>query len=494
MAENDTSGSVAVLPAADAPPVPWDFPPSLTYGEIKPHNADYRADMLRRHYDLYVGGDRIRERLADYLVQSAGTSDKRGLDGNYNPKQENPTTPAQWDITNWSADQMAAKVSADQWALRKKLAWYVNHAAGLVDGLISHGFRKDIELDGAVPEWESLAADADGCGTSLAALCRQAMLDLILCRRPWFAVRTLSARDTNERRFYFRLCRTSDVDDWSQTATGFEWVRLFADTNFRTKPYGPEDWCRHIWTYYTPTETVEYVLEHEEKTPPQDGDVVPMKTRQSHGFGRLPVFPIRLPGELCIFERLNDPVLRLFNAESGHNYALYQGLYPVPVAKLNQPRDIIASGGTAVLLKAGVGGAGTLGEGVEDFRFEAPNPQIFDSAQRYVDAARRDLAEVLNALAQNAAATQTQNARQAASAKEIDKAPYDLLVAVLVDAVVRPLQAAIDATAKWAGIPAPVVEIEDDSEDETETETEAKPESETGSAETKPETEDDTNE
>lgn len=390
-----------------------DFPPSLTYEQLRKTSEDFDSAKLQRYGDLYEGGDRFRKRIEQYLdrrqiEKGAGKASAKNL------SNEEVTVPS-----TGGASELGAKM----WEARKQVSRYTNYVAGQIDQIISSIFTVEPRFQGPSEYWQDLNRNADGRGTDLAALARRLAVDAMVCGRPFLSLRgpkvnprtALEAKQLGVKDLRLDVLKTEMIDDWEFDGLAFNWIRTFKCQDIRETPWGKAK-ERYLWTYIFPDRVVSYELIKDEGEEPKDSDVVSRKSNDAHGLAGMPAVPV-----LChvwAMQRLEDPTLKLFNRESALTWSLNQHAYPFLVVKRNnKSTQIIISDCSAVDLEQG-----------DDLTYAEPGAQAFDAQFKDRDQCKRDMYEVFQAMAINALASQTQNARQAAEAKRIDKEPLSALL------------------------------------------------------------------
>ncbi|MCX7806597.1 MAG: hypothetical protein N3A38_15645, partial [Planctomycetota bacterium] len=291
--------------------------------------------------------------------------------------------------------------------------------------------------------WESLVPDADGAGRSMAQLCRDALLAIMLYGRAAFYVRfpaeigipsrpeTLAAR--------LAVLPAPAIEDWELDERGdYAWVRLHTIETIRSAPEKQPRMELHRWTYLWPDRQVVYSASKEVRAAwKRDTVLTPIVIQ--HDFGRLPVFPVRAPASAYVMGRIADVLGALFARETSLSFALNSAAYPLLVLRLaaSDPKQIVASELAALRLQVG-----------EEAQYLSPPSDAFAALFRDVERLRLALYEALHSLALSAPA-QTQNPRQSAAAKALDRDPLETLLDSFAWPVRDALARALTAIAEY---------------------------------------------
>lgn len=398
------------------------FPPSIAVETLLKKNPIYNADKLKKYRVIYKAGEAFRETIDDFLV-------KRQIED--------------------ASSSCGGVCGKSQYEARKKVAWYVPRGSGLIDWLVAAVFKKDVDIVAEKDPkgfWEALNDDVDGMGTTTGALCRSALREIMIHGRAYFAVNFVEPmaipgkNETLDARI--KVLTAEQVDDWDEDEDGnLLWVRTNRVIPVRTNPWEQPTKEKWMWTYITATEICTYWAE-KEIDKEFDRDSVATAESIPHDFGRVPVFPIRAKEEIHVMDRIFDPLVALFNREVSITWALNQQAYALLVLKLSQTdiSHIVAS--ELAALKIGT---------EEDALFISPNPEIFNGLFQDSDRLKKSLYEVIQALALNAMASQTQNARQSAAAKQIDNDPLQTLLASFAWPIRDALEELVDSLKAYRG-------------------------------------------
>ena len=390
------------------------FPDSLPASDLLRAHDEFQAASIEKYLDLYEGGARFRKNIERYL-------DKRQIEKG----ADAPLTLDREDVyAGQKAQGGAYGLGAAMWEARKVVSRYTNYVAGQIDQIVSSIFTSEPYFDGPSPYWTDLNRNADGYGADLAALARAMVLDAMVCGRPWLyltgpqvhAANLADAEKQGVLSLRLTLLKTSCINDWVMQDGAYTMVRVYGCEDVRSNPWAAPDKVRHTWTFILPDRVVKYVAEVQKGEALKAGTQVARKSEDLHGINGLPAIPAS--PHVWAMQRLEDPTLKLYNRESALTWSLNQHAYPfLTVNRTNKAASILISDTSAVDLDEG-----------ESIQYVSPDPGSFESQFKDRDQCKKDMHEVFQAMALNALASQTQNARQAAEAKRIDKEPLSALL------------------------------------------------------------------
>ena len=409
------------------------LPASIPVKDLEEVHPEYDAEMIKQYGLLYAGGKKFRAEADQFIV-------KRQIEEGYS----------------------GCEGASGHYTARKKRSWYIPRGPGVLDWIIDSTFKKGLKVEtgdepdrtpdpvtGVVPEpkepeenyWTDLNYDADGKGNSLNQVAKNAQRQIELFGRGYFYLyfdkTEATAADATAKDARIRYLPASAVDDWERDANGkLLWVRLHSRDLVRSAPPAQPDLERHYWTFITATETVVYSAEKKLKESWKDDAVASRQTKDgTHDFGALPVYEIPAPAGTHIMDRLYEALVALYNREISITWALDQLAYAIPVFKVENNRDlgkIVASELGAIKLGA-----------MEDMVFKSPDPQIFDPLFKDDERLKKAVYEILQASALTTA-SQTQNARQSATAKLLDRDLLHVLLVAFAEPIRNTLEQIID--------------------------------------------------
>lgn len=427
--ENSTATPTGADATRPSEALSSEFPPEIALKDLRVTHKDYRSDLIDKYEDLYCGGERFRDHIENYL-DSRG-QDKKGLrPPNLALDIENPRA------VEYGREQFHLEAMASQrWEERKRVSRYTNYPAGMLDYFVSAIFYSEPAIIGE-GYWTAFSKDVDGSGCDISAKLRHATLEQLKHNRTFLVAQAgeaTGARNKAEQRALGGLNATmhvlcaSDVDLWEYAGQKLKWIRTHRKDVIRSKPYGKPDKIRELWTYITSTSFIEYEIEYHPDKPPSDEEtrVIRKGEPKPHGFPRIPVVEIRLPKGLWAMARLEEPALKLFNREAALSWALNTGCFQILGISTEKPISMVVDVGNGAL-DLGIGGSA---------RFIGPEANVFDANSKDVENCKKGLYEVFQSMGLNALANQTQNARQSAEAKTLDREPLSALLRMFASAI-----------------------------------------------------------
>jgi len=431
--------STAPAPAAGTTR-PSEFPSAITYAEISAKHPDYRADLIERYEDLYCGGEQFRKNIEQYL-------DQRQIE---NPKAA--TAPIDTSVENVGVGQAARNAfhgMNNRWEERKRVSRYTNLVAGILDYFVSAVFnvKPEIISEDTSPYWKNLNNNADGLGTPLPLLLRNAAIDHLKHFRTFLAVQGPGGQfkhQTEQKNgggfdAMLRVLCARDVDMWQEDGAELKWIRTYRKDVIREAPIGPATKVRELWTYITETDFVEYEIKYDKATPPSKDAVVACKSIKRHGFPRLPVVPLKIHQGLWAMQRMEEPALKVFNREASLTWYLNSIAFQILTIVTDKPIDQIVDVSVGAL-NLGPGGSAS---------FTAPQPGAADALFKDWENGKTNMYEVFQSIGLNAVGTQTQNARQSAEAKVIDRQPLSAMLTAYASGIRTAVEAAARLIAEF---------------------------------------------
>jgi hypothetical protein len=398
------------------------LPATVPIDDIIKTHSEYHPDKIRQYTAAYEGGSAFENIVDEMLV-------KREI-----------------EYTN-----------SDLYKQRKERADYINRAGGLLDFLKAAVFKAEPYIQPAEDDeyWLGLNLNADGNWKSTPATMRDGLLSMTVNKRAYFFAdfkdEIFDPKSPTTANARLRVLGAEIVDDWGRDDSGaLSWVRLHTvemvreNENNVTEQPNVE---RHRWTYID-SDSMQTYEAYSDPDQPIEGSQKPAALIASpnggkHEFGCLPVFEIKAGTGQWVMDRIFPVVKSLFNRESALTYQLDKQAFSQLVLTLaNSKRigKIWSSISSAIILEAG-----------ENAGYITPPNTGFEEQFKDVDRLVKSLYEVVQALALNASATQTQNARQSAAAKEMDRDPLQTLLASFAWPIVSALQQWIEAVKKYRG-------------------------------------------
>jgi hypothetical protein len=453
------------------------FPAAIPLADLRRTHPEYSLAKIQKHNDLYRGGDGFRKRIANYLV-------KRQVEeiGATDQAWRNRETTANSGGPESDVLAQAVNAGAKMWDARKRRAWYKPVVAGMIDFLAAAIFQAEPSVvaaeakeNAAAPTlaerllasienafggydgntssyWHALNRDADGAGQDLAAIMRDAGMEVMLHRRAYLAVRfprvladpaaaTLQQQiAAGEYAAQLYLLRAADVDDWACDERGeLLWLRIHRKDSVRSFPWKEPDTERHIWTYVTSEALYEYRAEFPRDKPPPDKDLIALTGGQPqlHNLGAIPIIPVTIPEGLWIMERLAETVIELFNRQASLAWHLDQMAFAMLV--------IASDRNFSQLLVPDLSGL-HLGKG-ESAQIVGPDAQMAGALERDIERLKQELFLELQAMVLIAAARDEQG-RQSGVAKQRDFGSLSTLLGALASPLRDALERAVSVILK----------------------------------------------
>lgn len=416
------------------------FPSAILVKEIAKTNSRFNAEKYEKYRAMYKAGEFFKALQDEFLVKRAleksGSSSDANLGG---AKQYNERKERAYNIPRGSGliDWMAAEGTKD-------------HVKIAVDGEVKDATDPETGETLKVPTeaeyWFGLENNADGLGRDMTSIATTLVREAELFGRAYlyayFPEEVGHTSDPDSLTAWMRVLPTDSVDDWEYKSNGqLDWIRVHSVTELRSAWYKQPDVDRHTWCYITDSKIVCYFADKKKGQQFKDEDEATILYEDEHDFERIPVFPVEVEDGINVMDRIYDVLKALYNREASITWALDQSAYAMLVFKLGRTdiTEVYSSEVCAVKL---------LSDQNEDVDFKSPNPQIFDPLFKDCDRLRTALYEVLQATAITAA-TQTQNARQSASAKTLDMDLIQSLLRAYVVPVRNAMRSWVEAVSEY---------------------------------------------
>lgn len=365
---------------------------------------------LRKHRDLYEGGQSFHENKIKYL--RARMQDK------------NP-------------DYLRARLGC---------AYYGRETTQLINWLAGDIFKAEpgIEETGD-PYWDGLNDDADGGGKDLAALLHDVLISIMVYRRGFLAVTfpgqggdTLadSKKAGGKADGKIGSYCAEDVDDWSDDDLGNpEWVRIHKVMQIRTGTAQAEK-ERHTWTYISTKGQRSYSADKEigKDWPDKKAFVAADSDVKTFNYdGKLPVIRVEIPKGLWVSDLLADMQLALFNAQAGVTFSHENNCYQfLALTGDTKPATLDLSELNALWLGLG-GGA----------NYVSPSGTPFEQLKSYATGIKDALFLAVQAMLLQAA-SKDEHGRQSGVAKQRDMEPARVLLSCYRGRMRDALEKALD--------------------------------------------------
>lgn len=392
-------------------------------------HKEYKPDCLQKHQDFYDGGESFEANKKHYL--NTRMYEKMGGAGAENLRES-----------------------------RLASAAYTPHVAGLINFMVSATMQskpgilvdtsaeeKD-EKAPKVPEdkidyYHGLNTNADGKGQDFEALIRSRLVQCMIHRRSYFAVRfpkpsadvelTDLAQQREEGVLNAQIFGkdAKDVDDWEYKDGVLQWVRTHCVEFTRSTRFGPIDTEKHTWAFITDRDIQEYTasrsLEDAKKYGPnkwEDGVVATPLPPEPHSLGVVPVIPIDLEPGLHLMNALFPMAKSLFNREASEDFALDTSAFAIPILTTDAPIDSVIASEIAVM-KLPTG---------SKFEWGTPPTGHFEALAKNAEQKRENLFLAVQAMSIQAA-TKDSSGRASGVAKSHDLSMIATLLSAFASAV-----------------------------------------------------------
>ena len=268
-----------------------------------------KREMWRRYSDLYAGGEQLRKRAAEYLIQRH-------------------------------------KEPVEIYYERLSRVFYENYIGSIIDWFAATLLRREPVVqftgDGIYGKqfFDQFLVDCDRKGTTLSDFFRQQFTDTLVYGKSYMVVDfpriigPVSNRGEEDAsgmsRAYLTRYLPEQVTNWAKTPEGeFEWVVLRTESIHQPSP-GPDLVHETIWTYYD-REHYEVFRRHGAPESPSD---IALIDAGPHGLAlqhRVPIFEIRTTDGLWLMNKAALLQLEHFNKSNALAWALTMGLFAMPV-------------------------------------------------------------------------------------------------------------------------------------------------------------------
>jgi hypothetical protein len=391
--------------------MPDSFPASLLVKTLLQTHLEYDAGKLALFNALYEGGEAFRAK----------------------PIMKQMLIKRQIEYTS---------EGAAQWERRCERAGYINRAGGLIDWFVASVFPEPLLLqptglsEESTEYWDGLNLDADGAGTPFGTLCRNALQEMLVNRRPYFKLH-FPESNTDAR---WSLLHSADVDDWLKTPEGaLSMARVRGCDPVRSTIFDQPDKERWTWTYYTAQDVAIYEAEKKIGETWRDEDKATLAAQERHDFKAPPLFDIRASRAQWAMARIYDVIRAVFNREAAITWALDMQAYAQPVLKTQDGRVVSIYGNELFALRLIPG---------EAYEYATPPANIFDPLFKDAERLRDDFHSVIQAMAINAAAI-PQAGRLSGDAVSVMREPLQRLLESFAWPVREAAQRAVTALAEY---------------------------------------------
>lgn len=345
-----------------------------------------KREMWRRYSDLYAGGEQIRRRATEYLIQRN-------------------------------------KEPAEVYYERISRIFYENYIGSIIDWFSATLLRREpvVQFTGDDPAgkrfFDQFIQDCDRKGTTLSDFFRQQITDTLIYGRSYVVVdfpRVLSLASNRgeeeaagQSRAYLTPYPADQVINWGKTAQGeFEWVVLKTESIHQPSP-GAAAVTETLWTYYD-RETYEIYRRQGGKD--GGGDIV-LIDAGPHGLAlqqRVPIFELKTSDGLWLMNKAALLQLEHFNKSNALAWALTMGLFAMPVVYSDKPWNQI------------VGESYYIQMGQDDrFGWTEPEGRVYSLAAENLDRLKDEIYRVCYLLSQ-AGRSESGGLPQSGLSKQLD--------------------------------------------------------------------------
>jgi len=326
-----------------------------------------KREMWRRYSDLYAGGEQIRKRAMEYLVQRN-------------------------------------KEPSEVYYERLSRVFYENYVGSIIDWFAATLLRREpvIQFGGDDPAgkgfFDRFIQDCDLKGTTLSDFFRQQITDTLIYGKSYAVVdfpRVISlAANRGEEdaaglsRAYLTSYLPEQVINWGKTAQGeFEWVVLKTESIHQPTP-GAEPIRETVWTYY---DRDSYEIYRRQGSSDSGGEIT-LEANGPHGLAlerRVPIFELKTSDGLWLMNKAALLQLEHFNKSNALAWALTMGLFATPVIYSNKPWNQI------------VGESYYIQLGQDDrFGWTEPEGRVYSLAAENLDRLKDEIYRVCYLLSQ----------------------------------------------------------------------------------------------
>jgi hypothetical protein len=344
-----------------------------------------KREMWRRYGDLYAGGEQLRRRAMEYLIQRH-------------------------------------KEPSEIYHERLSHVFYENYAGSIINWYSATLLRREpvIQFDGEDTAgkryFESFMQNCDRRGSTLSEYFRQQMTDVLIYGRAYTVVDfpRLASAATNRAEedaaglshAYLTSYSPDQVTNWGKNAEGeFDWVVLKTESLEHASP-GDEPVLQTIWTYYDRDRYEVY-----RRTGHSSGDEIALIDHGAHGLAlqrRVPVFELKTADGLWLMNKAALLQLEHFNKSNALSWALTMGLFAIPVIYSNKPWSQV------------VGESYYIQLGQEDrFGWTEPEGRVYSLAAENLDRLKDEIYRVCYLLSQ-AGRTESGGLPQSGLSKQLD--------------------------------------------------------------------------
>jgi hypothetical protein len=410
-------------PSVTIAPEPLNPRSTPTIGELQKVHPHYRRDLLDEYELWYEGGHRFREALE----ADAGTFLCRRRSDD--------------EILDDKSDSIRRKKTTYR-DLRKTRAQYTSELGRIINSLVASAHKNPLRIvaDGSDADYyQSLNADIDGAGTDASTQAARIMREGLLNRRAYLGVsfagtalpgmdleQALDAGILDAKLLTYNAC---NVIDWHRDGNGrLDMVRIYSSTEL--KKYGT--WgtllgITHQWTVVDDVDVSVYTFFQ----PATNGIPTPIDAAQparlismeAHGMDRCPVLEWTFGRDYWVADRLVEAQKKLFNSEADEAHIRSEAAHPqrwlagMPIQNTDSDGKLLATAVHGIVMEPG-----------GSFHIDGPSADQSEWHFKAIEVERAGMYSAMESLYLGQS-QQSQNARQAAAAKAIDREDSTLFIA-----------------------------------------------------------------
>lgn len=333
---------------------------------------------------------------------------------------------------------------------RIEQAVYVNHASAIVDLLAAWLLDQPVEVQNAPSFYERLKTDANGHGTPLSTVLRDAFTAALVEKcvyvwvdRPSDGGAAPSDRLDQEKRGLdqpiYSTLSASSVTNWGNDERGkLAWILYYSQSSRQDGPTAPRKYI-HTWKMIDAQRVTTWTVVKDKPDPPDPKeDTISSKVSVDHNYGVLPVVRFDLSPGLRAMEKIHDPALRYVRAHNDRHWALYRGAHAVltltegsgtPKAKAPS-RHVPGPDGLMVevdrTINIGPSAVIEIDNGGEAAYLE-PSGTTFDALRQAEQDARDDIYRVVHQMALSVGSGDSARS-QSGSSKQADWEPIQVVM------------------------------------------------------------------
>ena len=372
-----------------------------------------KREMWRRYSDLYAGGEQLRQRAADYLIQ----------------RHKEPT-PVYYE--------------------RLSRVFYENYIGSIIDWFAATLLRREpvVQFTGednyGKRFFDQFMQDCDRKGTPLTDFFRQQITDTLIYGKSYMVVDfpriagPVSNRGEEDAagmsRAYLTRYLPDQVTNWGKTPQGeFEWVVLKTESIHQPSP-GAEPVHETVWTYYG-RESYEI---YRRQGSPDSGSEITLTDTGPHGLAlqhRVPIFELKTSDGLWLMNKAALLQLEHFNKSNALAWAITMGLFATPVVYSDKPFQQVV--GESYYIQMGQG---------DRFGWAEPEGRVYSLAADNLDRLKDEIYRVCYLLSQ-AGRSDSSGLPQSGLSKQMDFSVTQEILQAYGDIVKSAMRQALQAIA-----------------------------------------------